>query len=387
MPKVRLLMPPDSTFLSSVLYEGLLYLVKNSASRFDFREIDFESEFLSRAYKELEDSKIDKIRIVMTGNDNINTKLFEKLGVQAQSRKTFYDLLKLLKENFASIKSKEVIDLELKIAKKDNLIDIKKKSDGIAAPQLLKIDRYTGLSSLETEFTSQQLTLYTSAEVVLIALLGIYSSFVCSIRQQQQNYYFFLFFSPDEVLKMLGTAEKEFVRKCMMLKENAMEELRNTIMSYPSNELIALNCALNLKLRELLESENIEKISLLLFKIAPEGNTYKIYETIPIEIYRKLEFYEIARKYFREPDNFVEELTKALSPQGVILKALASLNWQNRYAEAENVLSAIHGLYRFVASGDAQGYFEFMKSLENASEKAENEGRAQEYRKLIARLG
>ncbi|MEM3391621.1 MAG: hypothetical protein QW226_04880, partial [Archaeoglobaceae archaeon] len=204
MPKVRLSLPVDSTFLSSVIYEGLLYLIPEHSKAFSLRDIDFENDFLAKAFSQLEDGRIANVRIVMAGNDNINAKIFEKIGLALQSRKTFYDLLKMLKDNSNAIKLTKNIDIELKINKKDNLIDLNKKGDGISAPQLLKIDRYTGFSSLETPYTSQQLTLYTSTEVALIALLGIYSAFVVSTRQQQQNNYYFLFFSPDEVLKLLA---------------------------------------------------------------------------------------------------------------------------------------------------------------------------------------
>ncbi|MEM2895416.1 MAG: hypothetical protein QXU04_05490 [Archaeoglobaceae archaeon] len=391
MPKVRLSLPVDSTFLSSVIYEGLLYLIPEHSKTFSLRDIDFENDFLAKAFSQLEDDRIANVRIVMAGNDNINAKIFEKIGLALQSRKTFYDLLKMLKDNSNAIKLTKNIDIELKINKKDNLIDLNKKGDGISAPQLLKIDRYTGFSSLETPYTSQQLTLYTSTEVALIALLGIYSAFVVSTRQQQQNNYYFLFFSPDEVLKLLANGNKDLIKAYLQVKDKAREMLSEIIARHYSHELLIAEVALNLEIRDLLKKENLDKVSLMLFKISPEGQTYKIYEIVPLEFFSDTRLDAIS-KYFRDQERLIETLREVVSPRSILLEALASMNRQNRYAEAENILVAIQGLYRFVVLGDAQGFQEFMQKLSEAVRKLENSEdgrerrRAEEYRRFISKL-
>ncbi|MEM2748431.1 MAG: hypothetical protein QXX53_05090 [Archaeoglobaceae archaeon] len=391
MPKVRLSLPVDSTFLSSVIYEGLLYLIPEHSKTFSLRDIDFENDFLAKAFSQLEDDRIANVRIVMAGNDNINAKIFEKIGLALQSRKTFYDLLKMLKDNSNAIKLTKNIDIELKINKKDNLIDLNKKGDGISAPQLLKIDRYTGFSSLETPYTSQQLTLYTSTEVALIALLGIYSAFVVSTRQQQQNNYYFLFFSPDEVLKLLANGNKDLIKAYLQVKDKAREMLSEIIARHYSHELLIAEVALNLEIRDLLKKENLDKVSLMLFKISPEGQTYKIYEIVPLEFFSDTRLDAIS-KYFRDQEKLIETLREVVSPRSILLEALASMNRKNRYAEAENILVAIQGLYRFVVLGDAQGFQEFMQKLSEAVRKLENSEdgrerrRAEEYRRFISKL-
>lgn len=391
MPKVRLSLPVDSTFLSSVIYEGLLYLIPEHSKTFSLRDIDFENDFLAKAFSQLEDDRIANVRIVMAENDNINAKIFEKIGLALQSRKTFYDLLKMLKDNSNAIKLTKNIDIELKINKKDILIDLNKKGDGISAPQLLKIDRYTGFSSLETPYTSQQLTLYTSTEVALIALLGIYSAFVVSTRQQQQNNYYFLFFSPDEVLKLLANGNKDLIKAYLQVKDKAREMLSEIIARHYSHELLIAEVALNLEIRDLLKKENLDKVSLMLFKISPEGQTYKIYEIVPLEFFSDTRLDAIS-KYFRDQERLIETLREVVSPRSILLEALASMNRKNRYAEAENILVAIQGLYRFVVLGDAQGFQEFMQKLSEAVRKLENSEdgrerrRAEEYRRFISKL-
>ncbi|MFN3383535.1 MAG: hypothetical protein ACK401_01405 [Archaeoglobaceae archaeon] len=391
MPKVRLSFPVDSSFLSSVIYESLLYLIPEYSKSFSLTEIDFKDDFLSKAFANLKDEKIDGIRLVMAGNDNINSKIFEKLGLNLQSKKTFYDLLKLLKENCNAIKISRDIELSQVFSKKIVLIDLKKKEDGIAAPQIFKIDRYTGFSSLESAFTSEQLTLYLSKEVALITLLGIYSSFVISVRNQKQTNCYFIFFSPDEVLRLLTSGKRETVEKLMWVKEKAREMLNEVISKHYSNELLVAEVALNIEIRDLLREHNLDKISLLLFKISPEGQTYKTYEVIPIEFFKETKS-ETLSKYFRNPEKMISSLREIISPGSLVLEALSSMNRKNRYTEAETVLTAINGLYRFIILGSAEGFHEFMQKISEAIRKLENSDdpkerwRANEYRKIIANL-
>ncbi len=397
MPKVRLSFPVDSSFLSSVIYEGLLYLIPEYSKSFSLKEIDFESDFLSKAFSNLKDERINGIRLLMAGNDNINSKIFEKLGLNLQSKKTFYDLLKLLKENSSAIKVSRDIELSKLFSKKLVLIDLKKKEEGIAAPQIFKIDRYTGFSSLESALTSEQLTLYFSKEVALITLLGIYSSFVVSVRKavpagnQQQTNCYFVFFSPDEVLHLITSGKKDLLKTFMWFKEKAREMLNEVISKHYSNELLVAEVALNVEIRNMLREHNLDKISLLLFKISPEGQTYKTYEVIPIEIFEKTKF-EALSKYFMNHERIISSLRETISPKGLVLEALSSMNKKKRYVEAENVLAAINGLYRFIILGNAEGLHEFMQRISEAIRKLENSDdpkerwRANEYRKIIAKL-
>ncbi len=386
MVRVMLHLPPDSTFLSEVLYGGLMFLLKN-ASKFNSAEIDFSPDFLSKVYSSLDDERIDSIRIVMSGNDSINAKIFEKFDLNVKSRKTYYDLIKLLKDNADKLTSKEEINVELKVHKKDILMDASSKSDGIAAPQLFKVDRYTGLSSLDTNYTSQQLTFYFSKEIALIALLGIYSSFVISVRQQQQTYHYFLFFSPDEIAGIMNS-DRRFVEKLFLVKDEVAEQLRSLLSNSTLNELLLVELTLNLELQRLMERENLDKVSLILFKVAPEGQTYKIYEQIPITVHRNPAFYTIAERYFRDAAAFCEKLGKALTSDA-ILKTLASMNRKNKYSEADNVLKAIQMIYRFVVLGDTQGWFGFLREMHNAYSKLANSSdgrerkRAKNYLNLV----
>jgi len=389
MVKINLSLPIDSTFLSETMYEGILFSIVNSKLQcnFNLKTVDIKSDFLSRAYERLDEKRINDIGIRMSGNDNINIKIFEKLGLrEIESSKSYRDLITLLKAYNKNMTSKKEINLKIATTKKYLFIDIKSKVEGLSAPQLLKVDRYTGITSLDFEYASQKLTFYFSKEAALTSLLGIYSSFIVSIRQQQQTYYYFLFFSPDEIAYMLSVGKMKLIEKYFLVKNKTIKVLKKVIEKSPINELIIAEIALNLELQQMMIEENLDKISLLLFKISPEGQTYKIYEQIPITIFRENMFYRIAEKYFHDPIKISKHLMAILSPNNVILETLSTLNRATKAQEADNLLKAVQNLYKFVILGDLQGWFSFLREMWNAHEKRKNSEGRSKYLTLIKSL-
>ncbi len=374
MVKIILKMPRDLSFLSNILYEGLLFSTKFSKAKYNGVNLELPDDFIITTLKNLSEDEINNLRIKMSGNDNANRKLFEILGIKDQSKKTYYDFLMKIKRYAEHFKlQKDTIEFGINFKRKDMLIDGKE----LSAPQLFKVDRYTGISSLESRYTSQQITIYASKEILLLFIFGLYSSFVASVRHQNQQYYFFLTFSPEEIEEILKNVEdKEFIKKLFRTKKGVIQILSEVLNKTTLNEILLLEIYLNAELRRLLEKENLDKISTVLFKIAPEGQTYKVYELIPITIYRESqEFYETIKKFFKDPEKFLESLTETLRPDGIIFDALRNIN---KYNEANNVLKAIYGLYRFIVIGDANGWYEFIREINNAHRKLESSTKAKE---------
>ncbi len=379
---VEISLPVDSTFLSEVVYEGLL------------RYLSYDGSF-PKAFSDVIDRIKDK-RLTLSGNDismikRVRGKESLRIGFPEQllqllddkySNEVIYDRVRN-KKNYRNLLS---VDFIKELLECKGLNDVKIEEDlplilkrgeviigrkDVTAPQILKVDRYTGYTSLETKFASSQLTLYVSKEVALLFLLGIYSSFITTFRQQQQAYYYFLFFSPDEILKLLRESGN-VIGKFFLIKDAVVEKLTTILGKSTSNELLLLEILLSVELRELMDREQLDKISLMLFKIAPEGQTYKIYEQIPITILRSPKFYRVVGKYFKDPQEFCRRLSEALAPDKTIFKALASLNAKNKFSEADNVLKAVQELYRFVVLGDFQGWFGFVRELWNCYSKLAN---------------
>jgi hypothetical protein len=133
-----------------------------------------------------------------------------------------------------------------------------------------------------------------------------------------------------------------------------------------SPEALIIETLLNLSFIEALEKSNLDKISLILFRIDHEGQTYKIYDQLPIYVYRKSFAYEILNKYFSKKEEFCNEISKALNKNGIIGKSLINYIKGGEVKEAPALLRAIKELYRFVVFADASGLFGFLRNLQDA---------------------
>ena len=384
MAKIVVTLPRDSTLLSNILYEGLLFTTQFSQAKFDGISLDLPNDFLIKALKRLDDERIEKIKISMVGkNDNINKKLFKILGVNVTSRGNYNDFIRKMKEYADKLKVSRDIRLGIEFKRDEMVIDV---VDEDLTAQLLKVDRYTGVTSLEGRYTSRQITLYASKEAVVLFALGLYSSYITSTG----NMFFLLTFSPEEIEDMLNRVDdQEYVKKLFRVKEKVIVFLRDVLSKITINEVILLELYLNAEIRKLIKKEQLEKISVVLFKVAKEGNTYKIYEQVPITIYKELKFYDVIKMYFKNAEDFLENLAEVLKPDGVIFKALENMD---KYEEANNIIRAVYGAYRFIVLGHANGWYEFLREIDNAyrklkgSKKRKEISRAKSYRNILSRF-
>jgi len=373
MVKVMVTLPRDSTLLSNILYEGLLFTTQFSQAKFDGISLDLPNDFLVKALKRLNDERIEELKISMAGrNDNINRKLFEILGVNVTSRGNYNDFISKVKEYADKLKVSRDIKLGIEFKRDDMIIDV---DEGLTA-QLLKVDRYTGVTSLEGRYTSKQITLYASKEAVVLFALGLYSSYITSTG----NMFFLLTFSPEEIEDMLNRVDdQEYVKRLFRVKDEVIKFLREILSKVTINEVLLLELYLNAEIRKLMEKENLDKISVILFKVAKEGNTYKIYEQVPITIYKEPKFYNVIKMYFRNAEDFLENLAEALKPDGVIFNALKNMD---KYEEASNIIKAVYGAYRFIVLGDANGWYEFLREIDNAYRKLKSSKKRQEIKRV-----
>ena len=386
MVKIKIEYPIDNTFFSSLLFEGLLYTISNSKSdcNFNINEIEFKDKnFISDIYSNLDDNRINDLRLRMVGNDNINRTIFEKFGLNITSKKIYSDLINVLKKESKNfIIDRDSIVISLNLRKNEVLIDVKNKQEGVQAA-IFKTERYMGITSTEMNLTNKQLTQYFSKEVALILLLGLYSSFITTIILQKQPYYFFLVFSPEEFIELLSKGNKELIKKFFEIKNEMMQELKSIISKNPSNELILIELILNLKLQKLLRDYNIRKISFTLFKLALEGQIYKIYEQIPLTILSENPFKKIISKISKKTDDLIYNLYWLFaSPKSPVLTGLAD----NNYVAYSNLMRALYGIYRFVTVGNTQGWFDFIRELHNAYEKEKDEDRKRQFLEIMKKI-
>jgi len=363
---IKLRMPLDSTFLSEIFYEAVVYILNCvPESSLNLDEVRLPDDALRRAYESMADAKVEEISIMLTGNDKVE-KFFTSLNIaETIPKKTYREVLRRLKNSCKNIPITNAVVLQAEMKGRNVFLDLP-ESCNLAAPQLFKVDRYTGFSTIEMNTTSQQLGLRASPIAILIGLLGVYSSHIITVRTLESVYHYFLFFSPDEIASLFASGDRNRLLILYEIKEALRELLSRVLRGSVMSEVLVLEVLLNAEIRSKLASENLDKVGFNLFRLSPEGMTYKIYETIPLSVYKDTLFYHILSKRGVEADKLCEKLQDALSPDGVIMEALRSFASQNKYDEADVVLRSVLDLYRFVTLADTSRLYGFLRSLEEA---------------------
>lgn len=382
--KIEFNIPTDNTFTNLLLYEGILYLFNEAPPTISGNQLVIELEDLREVYRtKLDDERIERIKLQMAGNDKRGPvqKLLRLLNLHdVEKRVTDYGtLLRLVKDNIDDLPISQEIKLKLSTDRTSKnkgvyIGDVISKEQGISF-QLFKTERYTGFTSTEFGDPSEQLTTYLSKEAILLALLGIYSSFVTRVTEKDRTtYYFFLLFSADEAMEILSLG-KEVASEKFLVKNVVRDVLSDVFSRAFTEELLIAELLANVRIRERLEESGaIEGVSMLLFKIAQEGQTYKIYEQIPTIVYKRGR---------HEPLRIISDI---LDPKDLILERLK--NREN--IEYSNLLAAIIGLYRFVVLDDKQGLLIMLREIHNAYHKVRTDEKlrriSQRYERLIREL-
>jgi len=264
---IKLRMPLDSTFLSEIFYEAVVYILNCvPESSFNLDEVRLPDDSLRRAYESMVDAKIEEISITLTGNDKVE-KFFASLNITATPpKKTYKEVLKILKNSCEKIPTiKDAVALQAEMKGKKVFLDLPERCS-LAALQLFKVDRYTGFSTLEMNTTSQQLGLRASPIAILLGLLGVYSSHIITVTTVESVYHYFLFFSPDEIASLLASGDRNRLLILYGIKEALRELLSRVLRGSVMSEVLVLEVLLNAEIRSKLASGNLDKVGFNLFK-------------------------------------------------------------------------------------------------------------------------
>ncbi|MEM4591684.1 MAG: hypothetical protein QW555_07645 [Nitrososphaerota archaeon] len=381
-------LPLNDTLTNLLIYEGLIYLMSKVPAKVETDKITIPRDGIAKVYSKLDEEIMNEINVSTVGrNDNDSLKRFlDWLGISGKELreklqslstdnrrrkgvsqiKNYRELLYILNRSHEKLRfSADTIFIGADIGKRRITIGDVKGDKGITL-QLMKSERYTGLTSTEHEYTTSQLTTYVSPEVLLVAMLGLYSSFVC----RNANTYYFLFFSPVEMGEMLSSIKD--IEKMVLIKNGIRETLEEVIRRQFMGELILAEIYLSAKLEAELAENNVKSISLLLLRINHEGQTYKVYEAIPLTIFS------------REARELYRVLEKIIAPGSIVLDRLR--NSDN--VEHSNLVSAIIGLYRFVILDDKYGIYHALRELHNAYVKVKGDKKLeQRYLELFRDVG
>jgi len=370
---IELRLPTDSSFTNLVLYEGIIYLMRETSPQRKNHELQIDPKDLAAVYNNLDQQRISKIRLFISGNDKKPiSKFLKSYRISSSTKISSYDnVINTLKENANKLIIKQnKITLQLSVERKNVSIGGQKlnKNTGISL-QLFKVERYTGITSTELTYSTKQLTTYLSPETLLIGLLGIYSSYVQTVREKNFNYYFLLF-DPREIADILNSNKN--VENIMNMKNVVRDELAKVIGKHFSEELMIAEIIVNVALQDEMVKNNLEKLSLILVRVAHEGKTYKIYQIIPLTI--------VKRKFASKV------LYDIINPDGFLLSRLSKRD----NVEYNNLIMAINGLYRYVILNDQQGLFTMIRELHNAYHKVKSDEKSQkvagQYRYLLTHV-
>ena len=382
-------MPLDGSLRNLLIYEGLLFILQEvpptqRTGTNSERLTITRGDLISALEKYVEEEKIKSLNVSTVGKNDRDSvlRLLNSLEIERKKEEKltkYGDIIGVILENRRNIRISHRIELGATIKGKNLFIDYtnviskrvddkKRVADGRISFQLFKTERYKGLTSTEHPYTTKQLTTYMSPEATLIALLGLYSSFITT----SDNIHYMLFFSPEEVDSIL--AGDKNVRTMFIIKKQAKDILADIIRKKYSEELIVVETILNTKIQEAMSQHNIKSISLILLKLAREGQTYKIYQQLPLNFYK------------RESPAIWQLIAKVLSPSEVILSRLA----KNDNVEYNNLLSAINGFFRYVVLGDRWGLYLAIRELQHAYIKVSSDEKtrnvAQRYLRLLKSL-
>jgi hypothetical protein len=269
----KLLLPPAPSLVTSWLWEGYIEVLDKGLEG-----------VLDENKKNLED-----LNAILTGNDYPSIRRFCSASEGAKVNLEL--LLECLKNRFTAGDYIATVKVDLNnnaqiYGSRDfvekSFSEVKKE---VLSLQIMKVDRYQGISSIELKALSKQVTTYADAPATLLFLLGVLSTF--SVRRGTEHY--FILLSPTEY----ASAEKE-PTLYLNIKNMVRREVRTAVeeMNGWFEEYVYLRLLLNKEIVERTKSMMKDVVSLRIVKISREGQTLKVYADYPLAIFTRSKVYE-----------------------------------------------------------------------------------------------
>lgn len=335
--KVEIFSPPNASILSSMLYEGLLF-VKSICGDY----VDLE------CLKELWDRKKD-VNFDFVGND-VKYAL-RRIGI----KNDFNDFIKYMKT---------VTPQDLNIYVKINpelrkvLVGVKSfiekwwKEESFSF-QIMKVDRYKGITSTELNVINEQITVWADMNGVYLFFLGLLSAYVTAIRGMGINNYYFLFFDVSELPLILKNP-----KNWMIIKDNIANELQGILneMKDAIDEIITLSVLLNSFAIKNMKEQNVNFANLRLVKISNEGNTYKVYNDMPLSIFADQKIYTNEKLF--------DGLQRALKI--LVYPAAKFINGTDKKGDGYHAYMALKYLYSYVVTSNSEHLEKFYREIHEA---------------------
>ncbi|MEZ0345232.1 MAG: hypothetical protein ABWK01_01605 [Infirmifilum sp.] len=316
------------------------------------------------------DDRAGRLNTIFTGNDfgglkRLCPSLSEKKGEEGQGVfEGFYGCLQGLVED-----REDVVESKLMLKEKihayglrdflaQDLAGIKEKGLSL---QVMKVDRYQGVSSLELGTLSSQLTVYADPYATLLFLRGVVSTF--SFRLGADEHYF-LFFSPTEYPTVERSTSMLLSARNTLRDElqNAVRELQGWMEEYVYLRLI-FNREVVKKLRENLGVANVTDLKLRVVRLNKEGRTHKVYMDMPLEIHLASKIYEDEQML-----NGIQESLKSLAGCASKFvqrrdKSSKFVQQRDKFGDGYHAYMAIKRLYMYVQTGNPAFLVEYNREV------------------------
>jgi hypothetical protein len=381
--KLKLDFPPNSSILNSALYEGYLFV---SAKCKDAEGVELEWECVEKLLKEVGESKGWKeVRFYLVGNDVKATvkKLCGSVDITDIRGLTLClsgKPVKSMEVGQRISESKELLVGDASFLNSPRRRGRKGKGEGTAesvvgegeggrgggsgsgvgggyAFQIMKVDRYQGISVLESNLVREQVTVYADLAAVDLFFLGVASAYVTSVGTE----YYLLFFSEETLPQAMKSP-----RMWLSIKDSLANSLSNVIQRAGGvqDEILTLSSILNYAAVQEMWKWNVMEANLRLVKVVGERNTYKVYEEIPIQVFSNREIYS-DEKFLVRLQNLVSFL---LTP------ASAYLRGRDTLGDGYHAYQALRYLYAYVVTGNGEYLAKALREVHEAHRANERRG-------------
>ena len=409
--RLVLKVPPDASLMSSMLYEGVAYLLSRVGGKVTPECVELPDDAFVQAFRTIAkegDKVIDRLRIITALNDRKSLEnLLKHLGVKAED---FWPEKKgggkasivpyghlIAKVGEVAIKNPDALKrsgvVELRVRLKGKEVIIGSQAPFLSLALFKSCDKYGSLGVWEFTSLGEQVPQKLSVNAALLCLLGLHSSYVRKVG----NTNVFLLLDPSEVTEVLNASAVmgEDPSEAMRWRINARDVGKEIIAEFPEASVVPsavmARLALSIKLTDSLRMTNIDVLRLRLVRVDEEGKIYKVYGDTPVEV----------RKHPLLRGELCGELSKhvdASSPlmrcvRRFVLKSLLGRAGVRLCEESDHVLRAVDALYRFVALEDPVALAEYVRHLMDAAGVLEATGgegdagwRMRTYRRWVAGL-
>ncbi|MEM4761718.1 MAG: hypothetical protein QW230_01945 [Thermofilum sp.] len=198
------------------------------------------------------------------------------------------------------------------------------KREGVSL-QVLKVERYQTLSSMELGTLSKQVTTYFDRYALFLFLLGLASTYVSRV----QNDLLFIPFDVPTLAEVVWSGKPGAEQLWLSVREKARSRVRSSLSSLKawSEEYVWLRVAFNREFIESAKSLEREVFGFRIVRLRREGNALKIYEDLPMQFLLSSKLY--ANPYLL--DRIQDALDVLERPLGAFLRGKGSAAGQRAF--------------------------------------------------------